>query len=164
MVCVFVCVCVCVCCVGVCSGSAALATALLTNCTLTALTLSHNPLRNGGASALATTLASNQSLLTLDLSACKIGDSGMQSVVNSLGSAPKASLRRLRVRDNYVSAACGERVVDGLYHNRSLISCELSGNQIDHVRLQKIRAICKRNWNELKVCAVGGGGCRAADS
>lgn len=71
-------------------------------------------------------------------------------------------------------AACsGEMIVDALYRNQSLTVADFrgqlslaprsplaahrccrgvrTGNQIDHVRLNKIRSICKRNLAEIKV-------------
>jgi hypothetical protein len=92
----------------------------------------------------------NETLLHLELCSCKIGDEGIKPIVAAMGSNHRTSVRRLRVRDNYISAQCGEAIVDFLYHNQSLIGCDFKGNQIDHVRLNKIRAICKRNLAELK--------------
>jgi hypothetical protein len=40
---------------------------------------------------------------TLDLSSCKIGDNGAIALVSAIGNNEKTTIRKLRVRDNYIT-------------------------------------------------------------
>lgn len=100
-------------------------------------------------------------LLHLDVSSCKVGDEGVIALVSAIGSSSSSSsgvggdsysipLSRIRFRDNYISGAAGDTIVDALYRNTNITQADFRGNQLDHVRLQKIKSICQRNIEEIK--------------
>jgi len=86
----------------------------------------------------------------LDLCSCKIGDQGAIALVSAIGNNEGIVMRRLMLRDNFISGQAGEVIVDALYRNQTLTVADFRGNQVDHVRLSKIRFICKRNLAEIK--------------
>lgn len=123
----------------------ALAVALGRNDVLSHLNISRNPIK-GAAVAFADSLVENCSVISLDLSSCKISDDGAVALVSAVSIAGETSvLRKLRLRENFISSNSGELLVDALYRNKSITVADLRGNKLDHVRLQKIRAVCRRN-------------------
>jgi len=61
----------------------------------------------------------NQTLQELSLASCKVGDEGAVAVVAAIGNNDHTVLRKLKMRDNYISANAGDIVVDALGRNRS---------------------------------------------
>lgn len=131
-------------------GALAIARALSGNAVLSSLNLSSNSIKNPPVVALAECMVTNGSLISLDLCSCKITDDAAVALVTAVGHNERAALRKLRLRDNYISAGAGELMADALYRNKSLTVADLRGNQIDHVRLTKIKAMCQRNLSELR--------------
>ncbi len=133
------------------TGARTLAFAIQSNPVLSSLNLNGNPIKNSAAVAFAEALVNNNALLTLDLCSCKIGDQGAIALVSAIGNNEGIVMRRLMLRDNFISGQAGEVIVDALYRNQTLTVADFRGNQVDHVRLSKIRFICKRNLAEIKV-------------
>ena len=88
--------------------------------------------------------------MDLDLSTCRVGDEGVVHLVSAIANNQACSLRTLRLRDNHISGLSGELILDALYRNITLTTVDFRGNQLDHVRLNKFRALCQRNLQEQK--------------
>jgi len=131
-------------------GAHAMAVALAGSPVLASLNIAHNSIKNESCVALADGLVGNRVISELDISSCKIGDTGVAALVSAIGNNPHCVIRKLRVRDNYITADAGDAIVDGLFRNTSLTVADFRGNQIDHVRLGKIKSICSRNLTQIK--------------
>jgi Ran GTPase-activating protein (RanGAP) involved in mRNA processing and transport len=131
-------------------GGQIIAQALYHNPVLTSLDLSGNPIKDAAAVELAKVLAVSATLITLDLSSCKISDEGACHLFSAIASNPNTALRKLRLHNNFISGASGDAILDALYRNRSLVTVDLGGNQLDHVRLSKLKALGQRNLAAIR--------------
>lgn len=131
-------------------GGKVLAMCLSQNPVLHTLNLSGNGVKNVTAIALAEGVSHNESLVNMDLSSCKIGDEGVIYLVTAVSNNKRIALRKLLLRDNFISSQSGELIVDAFNRNTSLTHVDLRGNQVDHVRLNKVKSICARNCAEIK--------------
>ncbi|KAM4706507.1 NACHT, LRR and PYD domains-containing protein 3-like [Discoglossus pictus] len=74
-------------------------------------------------------ITTNRSLITLDLSRNKLGDSGVKRLCDGLRH-PDCALKELRLYRCYLTSSCCEDLQDVITTNRSLITLDLSGNQL----------------------------------
>lgn len=48
-------------------------------------------------------------------------------------------MRTLKLGSNNISVRAGDAILDALYRNLTLTSVDLSGNQLDHVQMNKYK-------------------------
>lgn len=70
--------------------------------------------------------------------------------MSAIGNNESISLNTVKLRDNFISGHAGELLLDALHRNKSLTIADFRGNQVDQVRLHKIKTICNRNFTEIK--------------
>jgi hypothetical protein len=56
-----------------------------------------------------------------------------------------ATLKSLRISDNFLTRECGYTILEHLRHNERLLRIDVSATQIDHFAIQALRSLCKRN-------------------
>jgi Ran GTPase-activating protein (RanGAP) involved in mRNA processing and transport len=131
-------------------GGQAIAAALCQNSVIVSVGLSSNGVKNGTAIGIAEALVTNESISTLELCSCKISDDGAIALASAIAHNPNTVMRKIRLRDNYISGQAGDVFTEALQRNRTITIADVRGNQIDHVRLNKLRSICRRNLVDLK--------------
>jgi len=93
-------------------------------------------------------LRTNSSLLSLDLTSTKTNDDVAISLFVSLGSNNQCTLMKLKLSDNFITSLSGEVLLNNAMRNHTLCHLELSGNQMDHVRLRRLIQVTERNRQE----------------
>ncbi|CAF1306784.1 unnamed protein product [Didymodactylos carnosus] len=109
-------------------GAKAIATALMTNQTLTTLDLADNQISADGAKAIATALITNQTLTTLNLWNNKISADGAKAIATAL--MTNQTLTTLDLADNQISADEAKGIATPLMTNQTLTTLDLWNNQI----------------------------------
>jgi Leucine-rich repeat (LRR) protein len=116
---------------------------LAENSVLASLSLSRNHLGDKVALVIAEALEVNESLAELSLASCRITTIGAVAVVAAI--AENVAMRKLSLRDNFLSKNCGFEMLEILARNETLVSFDLSSNQIDTFSIAAIAELCQRN-------------------
>ncbi|CAF4419774.1 unnamed protein product, partial [Didymodactylos carnosus] len=104
-------------------GAKAIATALMTNQTLTTLKLYNNQISADGAKAIATALITNQTLTTLDLGSNQISADGAKAIATAL--MTNQTLTTLDLDDNQISADGAKAIATAPMTNQTLTTLSL---------------------------------------
>lgn len=130
--------------------AAASVASLISGCgSLEVLCLARNPIGDAGAAEVAESLRPDRSpvsaLRQLDLSSCRIGTVGATRLAQCL--ADNATLRSLRLSDNFLDEGLDLKVVDGLAHVHDL---QLRGNRLSFAALQHCARVVSRNQQRTR--------------
>ncbi|XP_038656752.1 NACHT, LRR and PYD domains-containing protein 3-like isoform X2 [Scyliorhinus canicula] len=112
------------------SGVKLLCPALMkTNCKIRKLDLSDNALTDSCAEHLASALITNQSLTALQLNANNLGDSGVKKLTAALVN-PECKIQRLSLSDNNLTNSCAEDLTSALSTNWVVKNLDLGWNKL----------------------------------
>ncbi|CAF1067358.1 unnamed protein product, partial [Didymodactylos carnosus] len=109
-------------------GAKAIATALMTNQTLTTLDLGYNQISADEATAIAAALMTNQTLTTLNLWNNQISADGAKAIATAL--MTNQTLTTLNLWNNQISADGAKAIAAALMTNQTLTTLDLGYNQI----------------------------------
>ncbi|XP_074062667.1 leucine-rich repeat-containing protein 74B isoform X3 [Macrotis lagotis] len=138
-------------------GARALASALMTNTSITKLNLSDNWLNEEGAAAIAGMLKENCFITDLDLSDNKVGAKGAKPLCAAL--KVNTSVRRLRISGSELGTQAAKDIAEALMVNTKVELLDLSHNLLDEEAGEKLGPALAENigikelnlsWNHLR--------------
>lgn len=143
-------------------GAMFLASALRSNRDLRSLNLSTNDLTERGCVLLARGLACSRALTELNLGFNDVGDGGCEALAGVLA-GNRCHLRRLKLRNNNVTARGASAIFGSLRKNSRLCHLDLGSNDITDAGLQSLSdaLIHNRTLAELTIdnCGITRRGC-----
>mmetsp|Transcript_6757 Transcript_6757/g.25260 ORF Transcript_6757/g.25260 Transcript_6757/m.25260 type:complete len:938 (-) Transcript_6757:4524-7337(-) len=131
------------------SGTIAIASALSSNCNLRDLNMSKNKCGDQGVAALGLILKDNKTLQHLNISLSACGDAGALAIFQSL--AVNRTIIHINMSSNHLSEDSGVALEQALRKASQLMKAKrqkgalksiiLTGNQIDHTTLSRVKKI-----------------------
>ncbi|CAF1278487.1 unnamed protein product [Didymodactylos carnosus] len=125
------------------AGSKAMAEALKINQTLTYLGISSNNISAEGAKAIAEALKTNQTLTHLDMQINNISDAGAKAIAEAL--KINETLTTLYMQENNISDAGAKAIAEALKTNRTLTALFMRKNNISDAGAKAIAEALKTN-------------------